>query len=177
MGYSRSKDVLGQHVDGGPGEFVNPGRTSTNAWCVDMCEEEEVPRRINERLRNLTGIPDANAEPLQLLKYEEGQFYETHHDLIDYQLERQGGHRILTVFIYLNDVEEGGGTMFDELELTVMPKRGRVLIWPSVYNDDPLKKDWRTEHQALKVERGIKYGANAWYHMRDYKTPNAKRCM
>lgn len=149
-----------------------------NAWCIDMCEEDETVMDINERISKLIGIPDTNAERLQLLQYEPGQYYTTHHDMIQYQADQQGGHRILTVYIYLNDVEEGGGTMFDELdELTVMPKRGRILIWPSVYDEDPFEKDWRTSHQALEVIRGIKYGANAWYHMRDYKTASDSGCM
>ena len=79
------------------------------------------------------------------------------------------GTRILTAYLYLNEVEEGGGTDFPGLGVTVMPKRGRVLIWPSVMDDDPLKKDKRTDHQALPVKAGIKYGANAWFHMRDFK--------
>lgn len=80
------------------------------------------------------------------------------------------------MYLYLNDVEAGGGTNFDRLGITVMPKRGRALLWPSVTNDDPHKKDHRTTHQALPVEKGIKYGANAWFHQRDFKTPNADGC-
>jgi prolyl 4-hydroxylase len=74
---------------------------------------------------------------------------------------RQPGVRILTLYLYLNDVEEGGGTNFDELDITVMPKRGRALLWPSVLDSDPDQKDERTTHQALPVGKGsIKYGAN-----------------
>jgi prolyl 4-hydroxylase len=80
------------------------------------------------------------------------------------------------VYLYLNDVEEGGGTNFDKLNITVMPKRGRALIWPSVLNDEPGAKDSRTTHQALPVEKGIKYGANAWFHIRDFKTPHQNEC-
>jgi hypothetical protein len=28
----------------------------------------------------------------------------------------------------------------------------------------------------LPVIKGVKYGANAWIHMRDFKTPNKKGC-
>ena len=70
------------------------------------------------------------------------------------------------MYLYLNDVEAGGGTNFDLLDLTVQPKRGRALFWPSVLDSDPHKKDGRTTHQALPVEAGIKYGANAWFHQR-----------
>jgi prolyl 4-hydroxylase len=74
---------------------------------------------------------------------------------------RQPGVRILTLYLYLNDVEEGGGTNFDELDITVLPKRGRALLWPSVLDSDPDQKDERTTHQALPVGKGsIKYGAN-----------------
>lgn len=50
------------------------------------------------------------------------------------------------------------GTNFDQLNITVMPKLGRALVWPSVRNIEPNKKDWRTTHQALPVESGIKFG-------------------
>ena len=59
-------------------------------------------------------------------------------------------------------------------EQTVLPKRGRALIWPSVLNDNPHQKDPRTDHEAMPVIKGVKYGANAWQHMRDFKTPFIK---
>jgi len=66
----------------------------------------------------------------------------------------------MTVFLYLNDVEEGGGTEFHYYNITVQPKRGRALIWPSVKDEDPDEQDPRTEHAALPVIKGVKYGAN-----------------
>ena len=67
----------------------------------------------------------------------------------------------MTFYLYLNDVEEGGGTNFDRLGVTVTPKRGRAVLWPSVFDDEPDRKDGRTTHQALPVIKGEKYGANA----------------
>jgi prolyl 4-hydroxylase len=81
-----------------------------------------------------------------------------HHDYIDFHLERSQGVRIITVFLYLNDVNDGGGTHFTRLNLTIQPKRGSVVIWPSVYDHDPNMKDPRTHHEALPVKDGIKYG-------------------
>jgi prolyl 4-hydroxylase len=98
------------------------------------------------------------------IRYEPGQYYRNHHDYINYGKDRQHGVRILTVFLYLNEVEAGGGTKFDKLDITVTPKRGRALFWPSVLNSSPHDKDGRTSHEALPVEAGIKYGANAWFH-------------
>ena len=79
------------------------------------------------------------------------------------------GVRILTLFIYLNDVEEGGGTHFPLLGITVEPKMGNALLWPSVLDQSPESKDGRTDHEALPVLKGLKYGANAWIHSRNFK--------
>jgi len=74
---------------------------------------------------------------------------------------RQPGVRMLTLYLYLNDVENGGGTNFDQLDVTVMPKRGRALLWPSVLDSNPDVKDGRTTHQALPVGKdSLKFGAN-----------------
>ena len=97
-------------------------------------------------------------------------------DYIRHHIRRQPGVRLLTMYLYLSEVEAGGGTNFDRLGLTVMPKTGRALLWPSVLNESPNEKDQRTSHQALPVESGIKYGANAWFHMRDYKGPLERGC-
>lgn len=83
----------------------------------------------------------------------------------------------MTEYLYLNDVEEGGGTHFSQLNTTVLPKRGRALIWPSVLDELSNEMDPRTFHEALPVIKGIKYGANAWIHMRDFKGPLHKGCI
>jgi hypothetical protein len=46
-----------------------------------------------------------------------------------------------------------------------MPKKGRAVLWPSVYNSEPMNSDERFMHQALPVNAGLKFGANAWVHM------------
>lgn len=91
--------------------------------------------------------------------------------------------RILTFFLYLNDVcdeedksECGGGTGFPELGITVQPKKGSALLWPSVLDAKPNEKDERTDHEALAVKKGIKYGANAWIHMGDFQEALLTNC-
>jgi prolyl 4-hydroxylase len=157
-GYERSSDVGALQFDGTHGHLVNDGRTSTNAWCAEECSEDPVAKSVISRIEYITQIPDNNTEYLQLLRYDVGQHYQTHHDLIEFEVEEQDGVRVLTLYMYLNDVEAGGGTNFPLLNLTVMPKLGRAVMWPSVLNDDPHAIDQRTEHQALPVEKGIKYG-------------------
>jgi prolyl 4-hydroxylase len=86
---------------------VFDGRTSSNTWCLDDCFRNATTQQILSRIESLTGIPDTNAEYLQLLHYEEGQYYRTHSDFIEFHLERAQGVRVVTVFLYLNDLDEG----------------------------------------------------------------------
>lgn len=176
-GYMRSADVGRKLADGTYDRKVYAGRTSTNAWCQNECYEDPVAKRVMERVEYITGVPETNSEWLQLLRYEKNQHYNRHHDLIPHQKERQCGVRIFTLYFYLNDTEEGGGTRFPELDITVKPKRGRAVLWPSVYDHDPNEKDPRTEHEAMPVIKGVKYGANAWLHQFDFKGPHRNGCI
>lgn len=83
-GYKRSKDVGAKKFDGSHEAKESKGRTSENAWCSvkEGCREEDIPKRIHERAAKIMGIPPPNSEDLQILKYEVGQFYNTHHDYI-----------------------------------------------------------------------------------------------
>ena len=58
------------------------------------------------------------------------------------------GPRILTFFLYLSDVEEGGETAFPVLGISVKPKKGKALLWPSVQNHDLLQFEPRTLHEV-----------------------------
>ena len=119
-----------------------------------------------------------NMEDLQILRYEEGQRYHSHHDYIENQRDRQNGPRILTFFLYLSDVEAGGGTRFTALDpmITVEPKKGRALLWPSVLNSKPRDRDPRMDHEALPVEKGTKFAANGWIHLFDERGPQKGGC-
>jgi prolyl 4-hydroxylase len=132
--------------------------------------------RLTQRIENVTAIPQGNYENFQVLRYNVGQFYRTHHDMSSSDNQLACGPRILTFFLYLSDVEEGGGTNFPRLDLTVQPKRGSAVLWPSVLNEDPTRQDPRTFHQALPVVKGAKFAANAWIHLYDYKMPNLWGC-
>lgn len=175
-GYKQSITVGKLDVEGKHERKKTERRTSTNAWCKNECYGDETALKVAYRMSNLTQIDEQNSEHIQLLRYTEGQFYLSHHDYLPHHGKRQQGVRILTMYLYLNDVEAGGGTNFDKLNITVMPKLGRALVWPSVLNEAPNEKDDRTTHQALPVEKGLKFGANAWFHMHDFKTPEATGC-
>jgi len=168
-GYERSTGVGELQIDGTNKAVKSTSRTSTNAWCTDECYNTTTTKTILNRIETITGIPETNGEYLQLLRYEAGQFYSSHHDYLENDLKYPWGPRILTFYLYLNDVVRGGGTRFTDLDLMVTPKRGSAILWPSVLNEAPKEIDSRTNHEAIAVEEGIKYGANAWIHLRNFK--------
>ena len=97
-----------------------------------------------QKIENATGIPERNSEYLQLLRYVPGNYYKEHHDYIDGQENENPGPRMITFFLYLNDVEAGGGTRFTDIhgddshaKIDVQPKKGRALVWPSTLSEDP----------------------------------------
>ena len=152
------------------GDKAGGGRTSKHTWCKGDCTKDPVMKAVDAKIEALLGIPYENAEYFQLLKYAEGEFYREHNDYHPNHRAKQTGVRILTVFLYLNTVEAGGGTNFPNFHnLTVTPQKGKVVIWPSVLDEDPNSQDSRTNHQALPVEKGLKYGANVWIHQREYR--------
>jgi prolyl 4-hydroxylase len=173
-GYERSADVGIEKEDGTYDRSIHDRRTSSNAWCIsDICFNDTVSHHVRDRIENITNISRMNYESFQILQYVANQYYLEHNDFIDYQIDRQSGSRILTFYIYLNTIPEhgGGGTNFPLLNITVQPKLGRAILWPSIHNHAPMRKDMLSNHQALPVLDGyVKYGINAWIHQRDYQT-------
>mmetsp|Transcript_19829 Transcript_19829/g.24452 ORF Transcript_19829/g.24452 Transcript_19829/m.24452 type:complete len:599 (+) Transcript_19829:154-1950(+) len=180
QGFKQSTEQSTNRDGSHTGHRVSKRRTSTNAFCRG-CERDKLAKRVQEKIAVITGFPPEFSEDLQLLKYHPGQYYKSHHDYIPSHKYGPSGPRVLTVLLYLNDVEEGGATRFNELAegappVDVYPKRGSVLIWPSVLDSDVLEVDDRTYHEAMSVDKGMKYAANAWLHLRDEKNVYGIAC-
>lgn len=183
--YDISTDTGARDASGETGKIKSSGRTSTNAWCIGACNDHPEVQKLTKRIEEVTDMDEGQFENIQVLRYEPGQYYRTHHDASNTQRLSPAGMRILTLFLYFSDVEEGGETNFPLLKdlpastaagLSVTPKKGRALLWPSVLSDDPMEVDSRTSHQALPVKKGLKFAGNVWVHMHNYKIPNHWGC-
>jgi|EP01033_Poteriospumella_lacustris_P015932 prolyl 4-hydroxylase len=174
--WERSTDSGSMNEFGEAGRVLSQGRTSSNGWCTGECERHPKVRRVLRKIEEVTGVPSQNYESFQVLKYELNQFYRTHHDYGAEDVNLACGPRILTFFLYLSDVEEGGETSFPSLGISVKPKKGRALLWPSTLDTDPEAQDMRTFHEARPVITGTKFAANSWIHLFDYNKPNLWGC-
>lgn len=98
-----------------------------------------LPQQIN--MLKLVGLN----ERLRMYRYRTGQRFEPHMD----HWYRPSENRISlhTVLVYFNDDFEGGETRFQEqIEQTIIPKRGMVAIFQH-----------KIRHEGCPVRRGIKY--------------------
>jgi prolyl 4-hydroxylase len=175
-GWERSTDTGSANEFGEVGRVLSQGRTSSNAWCRAPCESNPYVQNILKKIGEVTRVPRENYESFQVLRYEIGQAYNPHHDASASQVQLACGPRILTFFLYLSDVEEGGETGFPQFGIKIKPKKGSALLWPSTLNDNPEHIDGRTLHQAHPVVRGTKFAANTWIHLYNFETPNLYGC-
>lgn len=86
-------------------------------------------------------------EALQVAVYQEGEHFLSHEDGFPQAVvESNGFQRVATVLLYLNDVEVGGRTRFDFLNLAVKPKKGTVLLFFPGFSS--CESDPRSVHTA-----------------------------
>jgi len=158
------------------GDALSPVRTSFQCWCSqNACDGHPITEAVARRISDLVRAPVRYFEPFQVLRYEEGQFYRTHHDQNSGLFTPQGP-RVYTFFMYLSTPEAGGGTRFNDLGITVPAIKGNAVIWPSVMDRNPDVDEPRTRHESVPVESGVKYASNIWVHNYDYRTPSGKNC-
>ena len=123
---------------------------------------------VRARISAFSGYADHMLEPLQVVRYHEGEKYEPHHDLFDLCDFPQKPRRHLTFLIYLNDLGDGAGgdTTFPRLNLAIQPEKGTALV----FNDclDNGMDDERTEHAGTppRVAGAVKYAINCWIRAR-----------
>ena len=156
--------------------IISNSRTSSNSWCDEECQQMSAAQFLLSSIEEVTGIDRLHFEQLQVLKYEVGEHYLEQHDFIDMQYDMPCGPRLLTLFVYLNDVEEGGETAFPRLGIKVKPQKGKAILWPNVLSNDPFEKLESTHHAALDVVKGRKYAINAWIHLFDFTNPHKMGC-
>lgn len=89
------------------------------------------------------------------------QFFDEHADAWDVP----SSTRQVSVLAYLNDVEEGGLTVFPHLDLSITPERGTVVLFPA---------HWPYYHFATPPLSGDKHVLVTWLHFGNNGVPAFK---
>lgn len=152
-------------VDPKTGEFVVSGvRRSEGTHFQGV--KHPLLDRIEARIASICGISVPQGEPIQVLHYLPGGEYLPHHDYFAVEdaghaeVLKQGGQRIATMVMYLNDVEAGGDTGFPTLGVKVRPRKGSGIYFEYCTADG--RVDDRLLHAGEPVQRGEKWIATKW---------------
>jgi prolyl 4-hydroxylase len=107
------KQLAPSTVVGTNGPVSSGIRTSAGTFLAK--KQDDVVRRVEARMALAAGLPEANGEGMQILRYDVGQKYDPHfdyfHDTTNASPKR-GGQRMATMLVYLADTESGGETTF-----------------------------------------------------------------
>lgn len=162
-------EVIDQESGGG---VIHEARTSQGMFFESRGGDRTI-KRIEERISHLTLMPVKNGETIQVLHYAPGEEFKPHHDFFDTdtvggkEALANGGQRMATLIMYLNSTEEGGETIFPEVDIKIIPKKGNAVLF---YNCQPDgKEDPLTLHGGAPILQGNKWIATKWIRLEEVK--------
>lgn len=156
-----------------PGKFK--GRTNSSYWMKLDTYPETL--KIAKHIAKKIGCNYKHFENFQVIHYNENEEYKYHYDAYNkndiekYEMfTKERGNRLRTVLVYLNDVEEGGGTGFDNLSeynntVIVESKMGKMVVFNNVNDDGSL--NMKSRHAGLPIIKGEKWAFNLWLRERE----------
>ncbi|WP_415896787.1 prolyl hydroxylase family protein [Neptuniibacter sp. QD72_48] len=127
---------------------------------------QEIDRRISKML----DISPAFSEGIQGQWYNVGEEFREHTDYFEQdcnefeQYARNTGQRTWTFMIYLNTVQEGGGTNFPKLNHCFTPEQGKAIIWNNLTPEGFPNPS--TVHHGMPVIKGYKAIITKWFRTR-----------
>jgi prolyl 4-hydroxylase len=168
---SRQKLLPSAIVDPTTGDDrLIPERTSEGTYF--QRGENTLVQRLERRISELMNWPVECGEGIQVLHYRAGAEYQAHFDYFPVQDSgsaphlSQGGQRVATLVMYLNDVIDGGETFFPEVGLSIIPKRGSATYF--AYCNSLGQVDPATLHSGAPVVSGEKWIATKWMRQNKY---------
>ncbi|EFX77502.1 hypothetical protein DAPPUDRAFT_25542, partial [Daphnia pulex] len=92
-----------------------------------------------------------------ILSYGVGGHFSPHCDYIrNKRIEAKTGNILATLIIYLNEVENGGATVFPIVKTRVKPVKGSALFWYNL-NPDNGEGNPTTLHASCPILSGSKW--------------------
>tara|TARA_R110000765_G_scaffold110492_1_gene201956 strand:- start:292 stop:1674 length:1383 start_codon:yes stop_codon:yes gene_type:complete len=159
------------HTDMKPSgiDIPNPPKdVRTSKTNFSISETSAFGEHLEWRFCDLLGLDPRHAETMQGCHYEIGQEYKEHPDFFDPATSTcigKLGQRSYTAMVYLNDVEEGGETVFPKCDISFKPKRGMAVIWNNLNLDGSVNHD--SVHRANPVLKGTKTIITKWFRTKD----------
>lgn len=153
---------------------LDPMRSNRNA-ALSVIDTDLVVQLVRARAARAAAVPQDHLEPPEVLNYNPSEQYRLHVDFFHpsvphfAEIIREGGQRIRTLLIYLNEDYTGGETEFPKLGIRFRGRRGEALLFENV--DAAGDGDMRTAHAGTPVTAGHKWLFSQW--MRNQPQPVA----
>lgn len=168
---SRRKLTPSAIVDPQTGKFqVIADRSSEGTYF--QRGESPLISRLDRRISELMNWPEDHGEGIQILHYGVGAQYKPHFDYFPENESggalqmTQSGQRVATLVMYLNEVTEGGETVFPDVGISITPKRGSAAYF--AYFNSLGQVDPATLHGGAPVSTGEKWIATKWMRQSKY---------
>ena len=144
--------------------IVTDYRKSKQKWIRD--NESSISKKITNIAEIFTNKPKKNMEELQLVEYDVNGYFKEHYDPTINEKKSNINDRAFTLLFYLNNVEDGGETYFNKLNLKVSPSKGDAVFFKSLNE----KQDLLTNsfHQGMEIKKGKKIICNKWIHLNKF---------
>ncbi|KAF2882686.1 hypothetical protein ILUMI_23488 [Ignelater luminosus] len=146
---------------------LDSSRLAKVAWISKTTHE--CVAKISERISDMTGLTTRTSEPLQTSNYGVGGYFKSHWDFahpkffnISTLARRNNGNRIATLLFYMNEVSQGGHTVFPLAGVIAKPIKGSAVVWYNLYPSGDADND--TRHAACPVLTGTKWVSNKWLY-------------
>lgn len=156
------------------GMEVTEARTNRSAL-LDQWSEPSLAALV-ERISDVVRLPPEHCEPGKLLHYRGAEKFDPHFDAygdfspVEAAKLLEGGQRLFTTICYLNDVPEGGETVFPALSLAVRPKAGRLLVFGNTIAGSD-ERHPHAIHAGMPLKSGEKWIISFWWRQRLWHQP------
>ena len=181
------KDKCDDLVDFLSRKMVFKKQQSMKAMSITVSDDtHETIACIRQKISELLDVPLRNLEYLLISRYVEGGEHPHHYDTFFIEPNtiytkdfyeanmKEGGQRMQTCVIYLNDDFKGGHTFFGRIYNSIQPEKGKLAYWANAneYGDTYV---W-SEHMGMKVESGTKWIAVCYVREKEYTGNSVTTC-
>jgi hypothetical protein len=149
-----------------------PSRSGKRASCDHLCQEAEPTiGALAASITELLKVKPEYLEPLEFVKYQQGERFSAHHDFRIHDGWRHSGNRVLTVFISLQKPERGGAIGFPEYDWMLV-EEPQIIVWPNVKVKSQTEGIRRMRSEQLPVVDGEMIGVYATLRQYPYDSGN-----
>lgn len=162
----------------------------------NACSQDDTYMKIMDRISSLVDVDVSYVEPIEVIQFDQlkqqpSTIARLEHNFEVNSLWKPAGPRVLSLFIFLSDVnnddeEQGGsgGLGFPYLDwLSIKPQKGMAVLWPNVRSDDLWQLDPLTkfEYFPLQYKGGddinVHFGAMSHIRLYNYTDAFLRGCV